>query len=144
MARLIGINHAAIEVGSVDEAVAFLERIFGPVELRGRTRNQAFVDLGDQFLALFETPTPRASEQGHIGLVVDDKQAVRARLEELGIEPLRGRFLDFLDPWGNRLEVVDYREIQFTKAPNVLEGMGLGGLEKTEKARAELRDKGLG
>jgi catechol 2,3-dioxygenase-like lactoylglutathione lyase family enzyme len=143
MARLVGINHVALEVGSIDEALAFLERIFGPLELRGRGGGNAFVDLGDQFLALFETRTPNASEQGHFGLVVDDKEAVRARLQELGIAKLPGRFLDFLDPWGNRIEVVDYRDVQFTKTDAVLAGMGLDGLEKTEKALAELRDKGL-
>ena len=144
MPRLVGINHVALEVGSIDEALSFLERIFGPLELRGRMRTMAFVDLGDQFLALAETDIrAEGVEQRHIGLVVDDKEAVRARLDELGIDQLPGRFLDFLDPWGNRLEVVDYREIQFTKAPSVLSGMGIDGLEKTEKALAELREKGL-
>ena len=144
MARLIGINHVALEVGSIDEALAFLESVFGPLQLRGRLRSMAFVDLGDQFLALAEAAA-RADgvEHRHIGLVVDDKEAVRARLAELGIETLRSRGLDFLDPWGNRLEVVDYRQIQFTKAPSVLAGMGLDGLEKTEQALAELREKGL-
>jgi catechol 2,3-dioxygenase-like lactoylglutathione lyase family enzyme len=144
VARLIGINHVALEVGSVDEALAFLERVFGPLTLRGRIRGMAFVDLGDQFLALAETGSRRAGvEERHVGIVVDDKAAVRARLAELGIDELPGRNLDFLDPWGNRLEVVDYREIQFTKAPPVLAGMGLAGLEKSESALAELRDKGL-
>ena len=104
----------------------------------------AFVDLGDQFLALAETGKRAGEvEHRHVGLVVDDKAAVAARLAELGIERLPGRNLDFLDPWGNRLEVVDYREIQFTKSPSVLRGMGLDGLEKTEKALAELREKDL-
>ena len=144
MARLIGINHVALEVGSLDEALSFLESVFGPLALRGRIPGMAFVDLGDQFLALAETRTTAGElEQRHVGLVVDDKGAVRARLAELGIEQLPGRNLDFLDPWGNRLEVVDYREIQFTKSPEVLGGMGLDGLEKTEAARAELREKGL-
>jgi len=144
MARLIGINHVALEVGSIDEALAFLERVFGPLELRGRLRTMAFVDLGDQFLALAETDVrARGVEHRHIGVVVDDKEAVRGRLAELEIEILPGRGLDFLDPWGNRFEVVDYRQIQFTKAPQVLAGMGLGGLEKTDAALAELREKGL-
>jgi catechol 2,3-dioxygenase-like lactoylglutathione lyase family enzyme len=142
--RLIGINHVALEVGSLDEALAFLEAVFGPLSLRGRVPGMAFVDLGDQFLALAETGGRREGiEQRHVGLVVDDKAAVRGRLADLGVEPLPGRGLDFLDPWGNRLEVVDYREIQFTKAPAVLAGMGLDGLEKTEAALAELREKGL-
>jgi lactoylglutathione lyase len=144
MPRLIGINHVALEVGSIDEALAFLDGIFGPLELRGRTRSMAFVDLGDQFVALAETGARgEGLEHRHVGLVVDDKEAVRARLEELGIETLPGRGLDFLDPWGNRLEVVDYRQVQFTKAPNVLAGMGLDGLAKTDEALAELREKGL-
>ena len=141
--RLVGINHVALEVGSIDEALAFLQRIFGPLELRGRAGSNAFVDLGDQFLALFETPTPSANDQGHFGLVVDDKDSVRARLTELGIEILPGPFLDFRDPWGNRIEIVDYRDVQFSKTPGVLEGMRLGGLEKRERAVAELREKGL-
>jgi lactoylglutathione lyase len=141
--RVVGINHVALEVGSIDEELAFFERILGPLELRGRVRGNAFVDLGDQFLALFETSDPATTDQGHFGLVVDDKEAVRARLEELGIEILPGRFLDFRDPWGNRIEIVDYRDIQFSKTPDVLRRMGLDGLEKSERARAELRDKGL-
>jgi catechol 2,3-dioxygenase-like lactoylglutathione lyase family enzyme len=142
--RLIGINHVALEVGSLDEALAFLEAVFGPLSLRGRVPGMAFVDLGDQFLALAETGGRREGiEQRHVGLVVDDKAAVRGRLADLGVEPLPGRGLDFLDPWGNRLEVVDYGEIQFTKAPAVLAGMGLEGLEKSEAALAELREKGL-
>ena len=143
MARLVGINHVALEVGSIDEALAFLERVFGPLELRGRVPGMAFVDLGDQFLALSEGRSQAADDARHVGIVVDDKAAVRARLDELGVEVVPGRRLDFRDPWGNRFEVVDYREIQFTKAPGVLRGMGLDGLEKTEEARGELREKGL-
>jgi catechol 2,3-dioxygenase-like lactoylglutathione lyase family enzyme len=143
VARLVGINHVALEVGSIDEALAFLEQIFGPLELRGRMGGNAFVDLGDQFLALFESRNPQPTDQGHFGLVVDDKEAVRARLEELGIEILPGRFLDFRDPWGNRIEIVDYRDVQFSKTPGVLHGMGLDALEKREQAARELREKGL-
>ncbi len=141
---VLGINHVALEVGSLDEALAFLERIFGPLTLRGRVRGMAFGDLGDQFIALAETDRPPGPvEERHVGLVVDDKEAVRERLRELGIEPLPGRNLDILDPWGNRLEIVDYREIQFTKAPQVLDGMGFAGLDKTARALDELREKGL-
>jgi catechol 2,3-dioxygenase-like lactoylglutathione lyase family enzyme len=143
VARPVGINHVAIEVGSIDEELAFLERILGPLELRGRTPGNAFVDLGDQFLALFESPAPETTDQGHFGLVVDDKEAVRARLEELGIEVLPGRFLDFRDPYGNRIEIVDYRDVQFSKTPAVLRRMGLDGLQKSERALAELREKDL-
>jgi lactoylglutathione lyase len=143
MPRVVGSNHVALDVGSIDEALAFLEGIFGPLQLRGRSGANAFVDLGDQFLALFETSSPRPPEQGHFGLVVDDKAAVRARLAELGIPILPGRFLDFRDPWGNRIEVVDYRDVQFSKTETVLRGMGLDDLRKTDKALAELREKGL-
>jgi catechol 2,3-dioxygenase-like lactoylglutathione lyase family enzyme len=141
--KLIGINHVALEVGDIDEALAFWESIFGPLELRGRGRHMGFIDLGDQFVALAATGGPgRSDGEAHFGLVVDDKEAVRARLRELGIDVF-GRGVDFRDPWGNFIQVVDYRDIQFTKAPDVARGMGVDGLEKTESARAELREKGL-
>ncbi len=141
--RLVGLNHIALEVGDVEEALAFYGRLFA-FTLRGRGAGMAFIDLGDQFIALAEGRRRPADEHRHFGLVVDDREAVRRRLEAEGVAILPGRFLDFLDPWGNRVEVVDYRDIQFSKAPEVLRGMGLGHLEKTEKARRELRDKGLG
>jgi lactoylglutathione lyase len=133
----------ALEVGSIDEALAFLEDVFGPLTLRGRSGRMAFVDLGDQFLALSEGRVQAPDDNRHFGLVVDDKEAVRRALEEAGVQILPGRGLDFRDPWGNRIEVVDYRDVQFTKAPPVLDGMGLGGLEKHERALEELREKGL-
>jgi catechol 2,3-dioxygenase-like lactoylglutathione lyase family enzyme len=141
MARLVGINHVALEVGSVDEALEFYGRFF-ELTLRGRAGRMAFVDIGDQFIAFAEGRTQPPDRHRHFGLVVDDKEAVRARLRELGI-PVTGRSVDFRDPWGNAIQVVDYREIQFTKDPDVARGMGIDGLEKTESARAELRDKGL-
>jgi lactoylglutathione lyase len=141
-ARLIGINHVALEVGDVDEALAFYGRFFD-FELRGRVPGMAFVDLGDQFLALGEGRSQAPDDHRHFGLVVDDKEATRRALEEAGVEILPGRGLDFLDPWGNRVEIVGYRDIQFTKAPGVLRGMELEGLEKTESALEELRRKGL-
>jgi lactoylglutathione lyase len=141
--KLIGINHVALEVGDIDEALAFWESIFGPLELRGRSGRMAFVDMGDQFLALSAGRTASPDAHRHVGLVVDDKEAVRARLRELGI-PVSGRGLDFRDPWGNFIQVVDYRDIQFTKAPEVARAMGIEALEKSESARAELRDKGIG
>jgi catechol 2,3-dioxygenase-like lactoylglutathione lyase family enzyme len=142
MVTLVGINHVALEVGDIDEALAFWESIFGPLELRGHGSKMAFIDLGDQFVALARGENDGPSLHRHFGLVVDDKEAVRARLRELGI-PVTGRSVDFRDPWGNAIQVVDYREIQFTKDPDVARGMGIDGLEKTESARAELRDKGL-
>jgi lactoylglutathione lyase len=141
-ARLVGLNHVALEVGDVEEALAFYGRIFA-FELRGRVPGMAFVDMGDQFLALSEGRVQPPDDHRHFGLVVDDKEAVRAALEEAGVEILRGRGLDFRDPWGNRVEVVDYRDVQFSKAPAVLDGMGLGWLEKHERALDELREKGL-
>jgi lactoylglutathione lyase len=142
LARLVGFNHVAVEVGDVEEALDFYGRIF-EVELRGRGPGMASVDAGDQFIALSEGRTEPSDDHRHVGLVVDDKRAVRRALREAGVEILPGRGLDFLDPWGNRWQVVEYGEIQFTKAPEVLRGMGLGDLKKTEKALEELRRKGL-
>lgn len=141
-ARLVGFNHVALEVGDIGEALDFYGRLF-EVELRGRAPGMAFIDAGDQFIALSEGRTQPPDDRRHIGLVVDDKKAVRRALREAGAEILPGRGLDFLDPWGNRWQVVQYGEVQFTKAPHVLDGMGLGSLEKTEKAIDELRKKGL-
>ena len=139
MARLVGINHLAVEVGDADEAIAFFERIFDDVTLRGRGGNMAFVDMGDQFVALEAVARPVSA--GHIGLVVDDQAEVLSRAREAGATMIGGH--DFRDPWGNQWQVVDYRDIQFSKAPRVLDGMGLDGLEKSERAVAELRAKGL-
>jgi catechol 2,3-dioxygenase-like lactoylglutathione lyase family enzyme len=142
MPRLVGINHVALEVGSIDEALEFYGRIFD-LELRGRGERMAFIDMGDQFIALAEGRTQPPDRHRHFGLVVDDKEATRRALEEAGVEIQPGRGLDFRDPWGNHIQVVDYREIQFMKAPEILRGMGLDGLGKTEQALAELRNKGL-
>jgi lactoylglutathione lyase len=141
-ARLVGINHVALEVGDVEEALAFYGRFF-ELELRGRVRGMAFVDMGDQFLALSEGRAGGRDAHRHFGLVVDDKEAVRAALTEAGVDVSRGRRLDFRDPWGNQVEVVDYRDVQFTKAPWILEATGLGSLQKSEHALDELREKGL-
>ena len=141
-ARLVGFNHIALEVGDLEEALDFYGRIF-EFELRGRGPSMAFIDAGDQFLALSEGRTQLPDEHRHLGLVVDDKKAVRGALRQAGVEILPGRGLDFRDPWGNRWQVVEYGEVQFTKAPHVLSGMGLKDLEKTEKALDELRRKGL-
>jgi catechol 2,3-dioxygenase-like lactoylglutathione lyase family enzyme len=142
-ARLVGINHVAIEVGDLDAALSYYGAIF-EFELRGRIPGMAFVDMGDQFLALSEGRTQPADRDRHFGLVVDDKEAVRAKLEELEAEILPGRGLDFRDPWGNHIQVVAYADIQFSKTPSVLDGMDLGGLEKRPEALRELREKGLG
>jgi catechol 2,3-dioxygenase-like lactoylglutathione lyase family enzyme len=141
-ARAVGFNHVALEVGDIDEALAFYGRLFD-FTLRGRSDDAAFIDLGDQFLALQKGRRQPADDGRHFGLVVDDKEAVREALAAAGIEPLPGRFLDFLDPWGNRFEIVGYDNIQFSKAPNVLRGMGLAHLKKNENAVKELTDKGM-
>jgi lactoylglutathione lyase len=143
MPKLVGMNHIALEVGDLDEALAFWESIFGELKLRGRMSGMAFIDMGDQFIALAQGRTQPPDRHRHFGLVVDDKEAVRARLRELNIPVSSGRGLDFSDPWGNQIQIVDYRDVQFTKTPEVLVAMGLDGLEKSESALAELRDKGV-
>jgi catechol 2,3-dioxygenase-like lactoylglutathione lyase family enzyme len=139
--RLVGINHVAIEVGDIEDALAFYGSIF-ELELRGRMRGMAFVDMGDQFIALSEGRTQPPDRHRHFGLVVDDKAAVRAALESAGVGIAPGRGLDFRDPWGNLIQIVQYDEIQFTKTDAVLDAMGLE-LGKTEQALAELRAKGV-
>jgi lactoylglutathione lyase len=141
-ARAIGFNHVALEVGDIDEALAFYGRFFD-FTLRSRSKTDAFIDLGDQFLALQKGRRQSPDDGRHFGLVVDDKEKVRQALREAGIEIVAGPFLDFLDPWGNRIEIVGYDNIQFTKAPNVLRGMGLDGLKKKDSALKELREKGM-
>src|SRR5688572_21229645 len=138
--RVVGFNHVALEVGDIDEALAFYGRLFA-FELRGRSETMAFIDLGDQFIALQQGRNQPADDGRHFGLVVDDKEAARRALQAAGVALLDGPFLDFLDPWGNRIEVVGYDNIQFTKAPNVLRGMGLAHLTKNDNARKELAEK---
>ena len=143
MARLVGINHVALEVDDIDAALAFWRSIFPELELRGHQGRMAFIDLGDQFIALSRGRTQPRDTSRHFGLVVDDKEAVRQRLRELGLAEPPGRGLDFYDPWGNFIQVVDYRDVQFTKTDEILQGMGLDGLEKSDRAVEELRAKGL-
>ena len=139
--KLVGMNHIALEVGDVEEALAFYGRIFD-FTLRGRSGNQAFIDMGDQFIALMQVSAKHKDTHRHFGVVVDDRSAVRDLAQAAGAQMIEGPFLDFLDPWGNRVEVVDYGDIQFTKAPHVLRGMGLR-LEKNDKALRELAEKGM-
>lgn len=138
-AKLVGINHVALEVGNVEEALEFYARIF-ELTLRGRSGRMAFVALGDQFLALAEGRRQAPDDQRHFGLVVDDKQGALDAAHEAGADVSGNRIRD---PWGNNVEVVAYEDVQFTKAPEILRGMGLDGLEKTDEAREELRAKGL-
>ena len=143
MPRLVGINHVALEVGDLDAALEWYGRIFEFEIVREPPfPHMAFLQMGDQFIALSQGRSQPADTARHFGLVVDDKPAVRAALEEAGAEILRGRGLDFLDPWGNHLQVVAYEDIQFSKTPEVMRGMGLD-LPKSEQALAELRESGL-
>ena len=132
--RLMGMNHVALEVGDVDAALAFYGRIF-TFTLRGRNEHQAFIDMGDQFVALMQTEAPHLDAARHVGLVVDDRTAVRDLVQAAGGRLVDGPFLDFLDPWGNRIEVVDYRQVQFTKAPQVLRGMGISATKSVKALR---------
>ena len=141
MPRLVGINHIALEVGDVDQALEWYGRIF-QLELRGHLGRMAFIDLGDQFIALSQGRAQSPDTHRHFGLVLDDKEATREALEAAGAEILPGRGLDFRDPWGNHVQVVDYADVQFSKTPEVLRGMGLE-LAKSDRALAELQEKGL-
>jgi catechol 2,3-dioxygenase-like lactoylglutathione lyase family enzyme len=143
MARAVGINHVALEVADIDEALAFWESIFGELSLRGRNAGMAFIDLGDQFVALSRGRSQPPDSQRHFGLVVDDKESVRAKVRQAGLGGGSvGGHLRFKDPWGNNIEVVGYRDVQFTKAAEVASAMDLD-VEKSEQALAELREKGL-
>ena len=140
--RIVGLNHIALEVGDIEEALAFYGRLF-TFELRGKSDSMAFIDLGDQFIALQKGRKQPTDDGRHFGLVVDDKEAARNALKAAGVTLLDGPFLDFRDPWGNRVEIVGYENIQFTKAPNILRGMGLTHLTKNENAKKELAEKGM-
>lgn len=140
--RAVGFNHVALEVGDIDEALAFYGQ-FLDFELRSKSGKMAFIDLGDQFLALSKGRRQAPDDDRHFGLVVEDKAAVARALEEMGVEIVSDRFLDFLDPWGNRIEIVGYENIQFTKASHVLRGMRLDHLDKSDNALKELADKGM-
>ena len=141
-ARVLGFNHIALEVGDIEEALEFYGRLFN-FKLRSKSETMAFIDLGDQFINFSKGRRQAPDDERHVGLVVDDKEAARRTLDELGIEILPGPFLDFLDPWGNRIEIVGYENIQFTKAPHILRGMGVGHLQKSQKALDELAKKGM-
>ncbi len=139
--RLVGINHVALEVGDIEQALAFYGKIFD-FTLRAKRPGNAFIELGDQFINLMQSSAGNRDQRRHFGLVVDDRSRVRALVEAAGGELLPGPFLDFLDPWGNRVEVVEYRDIQFTKAPHIMNAMGFDPA-KSEKALRELADKGM-
>jgi predicted enzyme related to lactoylglutathione lyase len=140
--RLVGFNHVAIEVGDIDEALDFYGKLF-TFELRSREPGMAFIDLGDQFIALQEVDDPSPTGGRHFGLVVEDKEAALAAIQAAGIKVEPGPFLDFRDPWGNLVEIVGYSNIQFTKADHILRGMQLSHLQKNEQAIRELAEKGM-
>jgi catechol 2,3-dioxygenase-like lactoylglutathione lyase family enzyme len=143
LARIVGINHVAIEVGDIEEALAWYRRLF-EFELRGRVgTTMAFLDMGDQFIAMSAEREQPADGARHLGLVVDDREAVRSALVREGVEVQGSGSVDFLDPWGNHIQIVDYRDIQFAKTPAVLAAMDLVELEKSAAAREEMRAKGL-
>ena len=142
-ARAVGINHVGLEVGDIDEALAFYGALFD-FTLRGRSERHAFIDMGDQFINLSAPRTQPADDARHLGFVVDDPEAAKAAVRAQGVELIGARGNNFRDPWGNRIEIVGYAGIQFSKTGPVLRGMGLAGLEKTETARRELEDRGLG
>jgi lactoylglutathione lyase len=144
-ARLIGINHVALEVGELEQALDFYGRLFA-FELRGRVPGMAFVDMGDQFLALSEGRTQPPDDGRHFGLVVDDLDAVRGGLAEQGIEAIAsggGSGFDFYDPWGNRIQVVEYGQIQFERTPGVKRKLGVEELDKSADARRQIEERGL-
>lgn len=140
--RAVGINHVAIEVGDIDAALAFYGQFF-EITLRGKSETDAFIDLGDQFIALSKADPTDPQSGRHFGLVVDDKERFRTLLAEAGVSVEDRRFLDFRDPWGNMVEIFAYENVQFSKAPNVLRGMGMSDLKKNDKAVGELRSKGM-
>jgi len=141
-ANAVGINHIALEVGDIDEALAFYGS-FLSFDLRSKSENAAFIYFGDQFINFAKGRSQGADDKRHFGIAVDDKELARETLKAMGVDIMPGRFLDFLDPWGNRVEITTYQNIQFTKAPGVLRGMGLDGLEKTDEAKKELAEKGM-
>ena len=141
-AKAVGINHVALEVGDIGAALEFYGR-FLDFEIESRNDDAAFIYFGDQFINFTLGRTQKPDANRHFGIAVDDKDLVRETLVEMGAELLDGPFLDFLDPWGNRVEITTYRNIQFSKADHVLRGMGLGHLTKTESALAELRAKNM-
>ena len=143
MARLIGINHVALEVEDLEEALALYGRLF-QFELRGRVPGMAFIDMGDQFLALSEGRRQPGDDDRHFGLVVDDVEVVREAVRREGLEEVPSHGLDFRDPWGNHIQVVAYSEIQFERTAGVKRKLGIEGVEKTAEAQMEIRDRGLG
>jgi lactoylglutathione lyase len=143
-AKLVGINHIALEVGDLDAALDLYGRLFA-YEMRGRLRKMAFIDMGDQFLAVAEGRSQGPDDGRHFGLVVDDVDAAREAVEREGLRVLggRGQSFDFRDPWGNRFQVVGYRNIQFERTGGVRRKLGIEDVEKTDAAKGEIAERGL-
>ena len=141
-ARAVGINHVALEVGNIDQALKFYGT-FLAFEIESQNESAAFIYFGDQFINFMKGRTQGPDQGRHFGIAVDDKEVVRQALNDMGVELLSGKFLDFIDPWGNRIEITTYQNIQFTKADHVLKGMGLGDIKKTDHALDELRKKDM-
>lgn len=141
-ARAVGINHVALEVGDIPEALDFYGS-FLDFDIQSQSDTAAFIYFGDQFINFMTGRTQGPDKGRHFGIAVDDKPLARSLLEGMGVEFIDSRFLDFLDPWGNRIEITTYENIQYSKADHVLQGMGLGHLRKTDKALSELEAKGM-
>lgn len=141
-ARAVGINHVAIEVGDIGEALEFYGKLLD-FTVEEQTPEMAIVYFGDQFINFIRNADRKPDTMRHFGIAVDDKPLARRTLEAMGVKLIDSHFLDFLDPWGNRVEITTYANIQYTKAEHVLRGMGLGHLKKTDEALAELRAKGM-
>ncbi len=140
--KFIGINHVALEVGNIDEALEFYGRFFD-FTLQSRSKDMAFIEMGDQFIALSAPREQPRDIDRHFGLVVDQRAGLREKLEKAGVEIVTPKRLDFIDPWGNRIEIVPYEDIQFVKQPGALELLDAGRLRKTDAAKQELLDKGI-
>ncbi|MDA7946303.1 MAG: VOC family protein [Hyphomicrobiaceae bacterium] len=141
-ARALGFNHIALEVGDIDEALEFYGKIFD-VKLRGRGGHMAFIDFGDQFLAIAATGKTEQDSERHFGLVVDDQAKALAAAQAAGAKFLSEGGNTFWDPWGNMFQIVQYSEIQFLKAEPVLDAMGMSDVGKSATALEELRQKGI-
>lgn len=120
--RLVGFTHVAIEVGDIEEALVFYGRLFD-FKLRNKSDPMAFIDLGDQFLALQKGRTQAADDGRHFGLVVDSKERAREALITAGVPVLPGPFLDFRDPWGTASRLSDTKIFNSPNRRNVLRGM---------------------
>ena len=142
-ATAIGINHIALEVGNIAEALAFYGSFLN-FTITSQTEDAAFIYFGDQFINFAKGRTQTPDEKRHFGIAVDDKELVRNTLTEMDVTLLGGQFLDFLDPWGNRIEITTYTNIMFSKSTAILRGIGMDHLQKTDEALAELDKQGLG